>query len=41
MVTHIRSMYIGGYRRNYKGVDEKFTYQTSINIGRMSKTQGA
>ena len=41
MVTHIRSMDVGGYRHNYEGFYEKFTYHMSINRERMTKTQGA
>ena len=41
MVTHIRSIDVGGYRHNYEDFYEKTSYQMSINRGRTTRTQGA
>ena len=36
----MRSIDVGRYRHNYEGSYEKFTYQMSINKGRMVITKG-
>ena len=39
-VTHIRSIYVGGYGHNYEDLYEKCTYKMSIYRGRKTTTQG-
>ena len=36
----MRYLDVGRYRHNYEGFNKKFTYQMSINKGRMITNQG-